>query len=205
MPTYTPKASEIERAWHVVDADGLVLGRMATEVARILRGKHKTMFAPHLDTGDHVVIVNAAKVVLSAGKADRKRVYRHSGYPGGIRSQQLRRAARRQAGRRRAPLRPRHAPEGPARPPDAHQAEGLRRPDPPARRPVAGAARPARRPRPLIPETFAMATETTPPTHTRPPAAARRRSPAPGCARAPACSPSTAARSRPTSPLRRTA
>jgi large subunit ribosomal protein L13 len=86
MPTYTPKANEIERAWHVVDADGLVLGRMATEVARILRGKHKTVFAPHLDTGDHVVIVNADKVVLSAGKADRERVYRHSGYPGGLRS-----------------------------------------------------------------------------------------------------------------------
>ena len=86
MPTYTPKANEIERAWHVVDAEGLVLGRMATEVARVLRGKHKTIFAPHLDTGDHVVIVNAAKVVLSAGKADRERVYRHSGYPGGIKS-----------------------------------------------------------------------------------------------------------------------
>lgn len=86
MPTYTPKASEIERAWHVVDADGLVLGRMATEVARILRGKHKTIFAPHLDTGDHVVIVNASKVVLTAGKATRERVYRHSGYPGGLRS-----------------------------------------------------------------------------------------------------------------------
>ena len=86
MPTYTPKASEIERAWHVVDADGLVLGRMATEVARILRGKHKTVFTPHLDTGDHVVIVNADKVVLSAGKAEDKRVYRHSGYPGGLRS-----------------------------------------------------------------------------------------------------------------------
>jgi large subunit ribosomal protein L13 len=86
MPTYTPKASEIERAWHVVDADGLVLGRMATEIARILRGKHKTVFAPHLDTGDHVVIVNAAKVVLSAGKAEAKQVYRHSGYPGGLHS-----------------------------------------------------------------------------------------------------------------------
>ena len=86
MPTYTPKASEIERAWHVVDAEGLVLGRMATEVASLLRGKHKTTFTPHLDTGDHVVIVNAAKVVLSAGKADRQRVYRHSGYPGGLRS-----------------------------------------------------------------------------------------------------------------------
>jgi large subunit ribosomal protein L13 len=86
MSTYTPKASEITRTWHVVDAEGLVLGRMATEVARVLRGKHKTIFAPHLDTGDHVIIVNAEKVVLSAGKADRERVYRHSGYPGGLKS-----------------------------------------------------------------------------------------------------------------------
>ena len=84
--TYTPKASEIQREWHVVNADGLVLGRMATEIARVLRGKHKPVFAPHLDTGDHVVVVNAAKVVLTSGKADRERVYRHSGYPGGIKS-----------------------------------------------------------------------------------------------------------------------
>ena len=86
MPTYTPKKSEIERAWYVVDADGLTLGRMSTEVARILRGKHKPMFAPHIDTGDHVIIINADKVVLSSGKAEQKIVYRHSGYPGGIRS-----------------------------------------------------------------------------------------------------------------------
>lgn len=86
MPTYTPKKSEIERAWYVVDADGLTLGRMSTEVARILRGKHKPMFAPHIDTGDHVIIINADKVVLSSGKAEQKMVYRHSGYPGGIRS-----------------------------------------------------------------------------------------------------------------------
>jgi large subunit ribosomal protein L13 len=84
--TYSPKASEIDRAWHVVDAEGLVLGRMATEVARILRGKHKPIFAPHLDTGDHVIIINADKVVLTSGKAERKMVYRHSGYPGGIKS-----------------------------------------------------------------------------------------------------------------------
>jgi large subunit ribosomal protein L13 len=84
--TYSPKASEIDRAWFVVDADGLVLGRMATEVARILRGKHKTIFAPHLDTGDHVIIINADKIVLTSGKAERKMVYRHSGYPGGIKS-----------------------------------------------------------------------------------------------------------------------
>ena len=87
MPTYSPKASEIQRAWYVVDADGLVLGRMATEVARVLRGKHKPTFAPHLDTGDHVVIVNADKVVLTAGKAERKTVYRHSGYPGGLKAE----------------------------------------------------------------------------------------------------------------------
>jgi large subunit ribosomal protein L13 len=86
VSTYSPKASEIERAWHVVDADGMVLGRLATEVARLLRGKHKTMFTPHLDTGDHVIVINAEKVVLTASKADRKLVHRHSGYPGGLRS-----------------------------------------------------------------------------------------------------------------------
>ena len=87
MPTYTPKKSEIERAWYVVDADGLTLGRMSTEVARILRGKHKPTFAPHIDTGDFVIIINADKVVLSPGKAEAKMVYRHSGYPGGIKRQ----------------------------------------------------------------------------------------------------------------------
>src|SRR5262245_60484920 len=87
VPTYSPKASEIQRDWYVVDADGLVLGRLATEVARVLRGKHKPTFAPHLDTGDHVIIVNADKVVLTSDKGDRKIVYRHSGYPGGIRSE----------------------------------------------------------------------------------------------------------------------
>ena len=87
VPTYSPKASEIQRAWWVVDADGLVLGRLASEVARLLRGKHKPSFTPHLDTGDHVVIVNADKVVLTAGKAERKTVYRHSGYPGGLKAE----------------------------------------------------------------------------------------------------------------------
>jgi len=87
VPTYTPKASEIERSWYVVDADGLVLGRMATEVARLLRGKHKPTFTPHLDTGDHVIVVNAAKVVLTSDKADKKLIFRHSGFPGGIKQQ----------------------------------------------------------------------------------------------------------------------
>ncbi len=86
MKTYSPKASEIHRDWYVVDAEGMTLGRMATEVARILRGKHKPTFTPHLDTGDHVIVVNADKVVLSSNKADVKMVYSHSGYPGGLKS-----------------------------------------------------------------------------------------------------------------------
>jgi large subunit ribosomal protein L13 len=85
LRTYAPKAEQLERAWHLVDADGLVLGRLATEVARILRGKHRPFFAPHVDTGDHVVVVNAARVVLSGDKAADKYAYRHSGYPGGLR------------------------------------------------------------------------------------------------------------------------
>jgi len=84
--TYSPKASEIQRAWHVVDAEGLVLGRVATEVARILRGKHKPTFAPHMDTGDHVIVINAAKVILTSDKAEKKLVHRYSGYPGGIKT-----------------------------------------------------------------------------------------------------------------------
>ena len=87
MRTYTPKASEIQRAWHVVDAEGMVLGRLCTEVARVLRGKHKATFAPHIDTGDHVIVINADKVVLTSGKADRSMVYRYSGYPGGLKSE----------------------------------------------------------------------------------------------------------------------
>jgi large subunit ribosomal protein L13 len=89
VPTYSPKASEIQRAWHVIDADGLVLGRVATEAARLLRGKHKPIYTPHLDTGDHVIIVNADKIVLTAGKDEKKILYRHSGYPGGIRQRSM--------------------------------------------------------------------------------------------------------------------
>jgi large subunit ribosomal protein L13 len=86
LRTFSPKVSEIQRAWYVVDADGLVLGRLASEVARILRGKHRPYFAPHVDTGDHVIVVNADKVILTSNKADDKLAYRHSGYPGGLRS-----------------------------------------------------------------------------------------------------------------------
>jgi large subunit ribosomal protein L13 len=87
MRTYSPKASEITRAWHVIDAEGMVLGRLCTEVARLLRGKHKPVFAPHMDMGDHVVIVNADKVVLTSGKANSEMVHRYSGYPGGLKSE----------------------------------------------------------------------------------------------------------------------
>ena len=86
MRTYSPKQAEIQRVWYEVDADGAVLGRLATEVARVLRGKHKPIFAPNLDTGDHVVVVNAAKLVMTSGKAEKKFYYRHSGYPGGLTS-----------------------------------------------------------------------------------------------------------------------
>jgi large subunit ribosomal protein L13 len=85
--TFSPKPADIQRAWHVVDAEGLVLGRLATEVANVLRGKHKPIYAPHVDTGDFVIVINADKVVLTSGKADKKLVYRHSGYPGGLKTQ----------------------------------------------------------------------------------------------------------------------
>ena len=84
--TFSPKDSDIKRQWHVVDASGVVLGRLASQVAVLLRGKHKPVFAPHVDTGDFVIVVNAEKVVLSGNKLERKRAYRHSGYPGGLRS-----------------------------------------------------------------------------------------------------------------------
>jgi large subunit ribosomal protein L13 len=89
--TYTPKPDEVERAWHVIDADGAVLGRLATDVATLLRGKHKPMWAPHIDVGDHVVVVNAAKLAVGPRKAEDKLYWRHSGYPGGIKSESLER------------------------------------------------------------------------------------------------------------------
>ena len=82
MKTYTPKERDIQREWWVVDAEGKTLGRLATKVASILRGKHKPMFTPHLDVGDYVVVVNAEKVALTGNKADQKTYFRHSGYMG---------------------------------------------------------------------------------------------------------------------------
>ncbi|HSJ05739.1 MAG TPA: 50S ribosomal protein L13 [Longimicrobiales bacterium] len=85
MKTYTPKSTDIERRWLVVDAEGKVLGRLASEVAQLLRGKHKPMFSPHLDVGDFVIVVNAEKVRLTGTKAENKTYFRHSGYMGGDR------------------------------------------------------------------------------------------------------------------------
>lgn len=84
MRTYSPKPADINRQWHVIDATDVVLGRLASHTAVLLRGKHKPMFAPHMDTGDFVVIINADKVVLTGNKATGKMAYRHSGYPGGL-------------------------------------------------------------------------------------------------------------------------
>ncbi len=86
MRTYTAKPKDIERKWYVVDADGKSLGRLASQVAKILRGKHKPIFTPHIDTGDHVIIINADKVVLTGRNKPDARIYWHSQYPGGIKS-----------------------------------------------------------------------------------------------------------------------
>ena len=84
MRTYSPKPGEITRQWHVIAASDIVLGRLATHAATLLRGKHKPQYAPHIDTGDFVVVINAGKVALTGAKRDQKFAYRHSGYPGGL-------------------------------------------------------------------------------------------------------------------------
>ena len=84
MRTFSPKQGDVQRQWHVIDATDVVLGRLATHTATLLRGKHKPIFAPHVDTGDFVVIVNAGKVALTGNKRETKIAYRHSGYPGGL-------------------------------------------------------------------------------------------------------------------------
>ncbi|MFT4148396.1 MAG: 50S ribosomal protein L13 [Micrococcaceae bacterium] len=86
MRTYTPKPGDVTRQWHIIDATDVVLGRLASQAATLLRGKHKTIFAPHQDTGDFVIIINADKVALTGSKLQQKMAYHHSGYPGGLRS-----------------------------------------------------------------------------------------------------------------------
>ncbi|MBW7996747.1 MAG: 50S ribosomal protein L13 [Candidatus Glassbacteria bacterium] len=89
MQTFSVKPTDIEKKWYVVDASGKVLGRLATEISRVLRGKHKPYFAPHLDTGDFVIVVNAEKIRLTGRKMEQKHYFRHSGYPGGAKTVRL--------------------------------------------------------------------------------------------------------------------
>jgi large subunit ribosomal protein L13 len=84
--TFSPKAGDIQQQWHVIDASDVVLGRLASHAATLLRGKHKPIFAPHVDTGDFVIVINAEKVALTGRKLEQKQAYRHSGYPGGLRA-----------------------------------------------------------------------------------------------------------------------
>ncbi|HKC78346.1 MAG TPA: 50S ribosomal protein L13 [Gaiellaceae bacterium] len=90
MKTYSAKPGEVTREWYLVDAEGKTLGRLATQIADTLRGKQKPQFTPHVDTGDFVIVVNAEKIQVTGNKLDQKRYYRHSGYPGGLRSRTLR-------------------------------------------------------------------------------------------------------------------
>ena len=87
MKTYSTKAKDVERQWHVIDASGKTLGRLATQIANLLMGKHKPTYVPYLDTGDYVIVLNAAKVRVTGKKAKQKTYYRHSGYPGGIKAE----------------------------------------------------------------------------------------------------------------------
>lgn len=86
MRTFSPKPSDVDRQWYIIDASDVVLGRLATHVATLLRGKHKPVFAPHMDMGDFVIVINAGKVALTGAKAQKKLAYRHSGFPGGLSS-----------------------------------------------------------------------------------------------------------------------
>ena len=142
MKTYAPRALDIERRWYVIDADGAVLGRLASEVAKLLRGKHKPIFAPHADTGDHVIVINARGVRLSGSKLEGKLYQHHSGYPGRTEDGLVRPPHGRAPHHGRREGRARHAAEEPAGPEDDRQAVGLRGRRAPARRPVAGPARP---------------------------------------------------------------
>ena len=86
MKTYVPKQGDLTKAWHVIDAEGQVLGRVAVEAARLLRGKHKPQYTPHMDCGDHVIVINAAKARVTGNKGQQKQYYHHSGYPGGLKA-----------------------------------------------------------------------------------------------------------------------
>ena len=135
MRTYSPKPGDITREWHVIDAEDIVLGRLAVQVANLLRGKHKPTFAPHMDMGDFVIVVNAEKVALTGDKKTTKLSYRHSGFPGGLTAtpigDQLEKDARKVIEKAVWGMLPKNKLASA----DHQEAEGLLRPQPPARRP----------------------------------------------------------------------
>ncbi len=137
--TWSPKAAEVDHQWFVVDANGHTLGRLATEVARVLRGKHKPTFAEHMDMGDYVIVVNAEKIAVTGKKLTQKIYYRHSGYPGGFKKPNYTDVERKFPGRIIEICREGDAAEEPPRQAAIHEAEGLCRRGAPACRAEAGA------------------------------------------------------------------
>jgi len=133
MSTPFPSQNTIEHEWHLIDAEGQVLGRLATRIATMLMGKHKPMYTPFLDCGDHVVVINAEKVVLTGNKMNDKIYYWHTGYPGGIKEARARRVMREHPTRNLAIRGAWHGSQDQARPPDAHQAARVRGSRAPAR------------------------------------------------------------------------
>ena len=124
--TYTPRESEIERRWYVVDATDETLGRLATRIAHVLEGKHKPTYAAHMDTGDHVIVLNAAKITVTRDKLTSKVYARHSGYPGGFKEETLGHLLARRPGGGHPPDREGDAAAQPPGNPDAAEAQGLR-------------------------------------------------------------------------------
>ena len=125
VPTYTPKAGDTTRSWYVIDATDVVLGRLAVEAAKLLRGKHKPTFTPNVDGGDFVIVINAEKVAISGDKLKKKFAYRHSGFPGGLRARALGDELEKHADTRRREGDRRHAPAQQAEPSGPEEAEGL--------------------------------------------------------------------------------
>ncbi len=126
MSTFTAKNETVQRDWYLVDAEGKTLGRLATELARRLRGKHKPVYTPHVDTGDYLVVINAEKIAVTGKKLQDKMYHRFTGYIGNLKTESLAQALERHPARDRD-RRQGHAAEGPAGSPDVPQAQGLRR------------------------------------------------------------------------------
>lgn len=137
MKTFVAKPHEVQRDWFVIDAKGKVLGRVASEVARRLRGKHKPEFTPHVDTGDYIVIINASDIVVTGTKAKDKKYFRHTTYPGGIRETNFEKMQERFSRPRHPEGCQGHAAQGSAGLRDDQETEGVRRCRAPAHRPAA--------------------------------------------------------------------